>query len=275
MPLWVAYSGGKDSVAVLELVRRSGVPYEAHYSITTVDPPELVQFIKSQSEVIRDQARRKDGTPITMWNAIVRHCTPPTRLVRYCCRELKESFGTGRITVTGVRWSESSRRAKGWGALNFKGKKAKKFADSIGAEYEDHSTKSQTRLHFNFSEDATAQEIFLNNDNDAIRKMTEHCVPKSRVILNPIIDWSERDVWEFIRTENLPYCELYDHGFHRLGCIGCPMNSNKKADLDRYPKYKEAYIRAFDRMLKERDRRGLKTDAWKSADEVMEWRVSK
>lgn len=114
-PLWVAYSGGKDSVAILELVKRAGVPYEAHYSITTVDPPEVVQFIKSQPEIFRDQARRRDGTIITMWNSIPYHGMPPTRLVRYCCQELKESFGRGRITVTGVRWDESARRKNGWG----------------------------------------------------------------------------------------------------------------------------------------------------------------
>lgn len=68
-------------------------------------------------------------------------------------------------------------------------------------------------------------------------------------VLNPIIDWTTDEVWEFIHRYNVPYCELYDQGFTRLGCIGCPMSAHRKEELDRYPKFKEAYLRAFDRMI--------------------------
>jgi phosphoadenosine phosphosulfate reductase len=47
---WVAYSGGKDSDVVLDLVRRSGVKYEAHHNLTTCDPPELVRHVKEQPD---------------------------------------------------------------------------------------------------------------------------------------------------------------------------------------------------------------------------------
>ena len=43
---YLAFSGGKDSVAVKALADMAGVKYDAHYSLTTVDPPELVKFIK-------------------------------------------------------------------------------------------------------------------------------------------------------------------------------------------------------------------------------------
>jgi phosphoadenosine phosphosulfate reductase len=102
---YVAFSGGKDSVVILDLVKRSGVKYDAHYNLTTVDPPELVQFIKREYPEVEIHKPEK-----TMWKLIVENGMPPTRLVRYCCRILKEGGGAGRHVVVGLRWEESARR---------------------------------------------------------------------------------------------------------------------------------------------------------------------
>jgi len=109
--LYLAFSGGKDSVVTKRLLDMAAVQYDAHYRVTSVDPPELVRFIRDQyGDVDREVPRDDMGEPITMWNLIPRKLMPPTRLVRYCCEELKESGGEGRMTVTGVRWAESKNR---------------------------------------------------------------------------------------------------------------------------------------------------------------------
>jgi len=41
------------------------------------------------------------------------------------------------------------------------------------------------------------------------------------VKLNPLIDWSEEQVWKFIKENNIPYNELHDHGFPSIGCQPC------------------------------------------------------
>ncbi len=41
------------------------------------------------------------------------------------------------------------------------------------------------------------------------------------VQLNPILDWTEMDVWAHITGNALPYCELYDRGYRSLGCVPC------------------------------------------------------
>lgn len=115
------------------------------------------------------------------------------------------------------------------------------------------------------------KRICLDPDNPDNEEAVRICPTKGKHIINPIIDWEDEDVWEFIKTYNVPYCSLYDKGYKRLGCIGCPMSTNKVKELDAYPKYKQAYIRAFDRMLKNID----KAVDWKTGEDVYNWWVSK
>lgn len=123
---YVAFSGGKDSQCIYHLCEMAGVKFDAHYSVTSVDPPELVRFIKDHYQnVKREIPHDKDGKPITMWNLIPKKGMPPTRLVRYCCAELKESSGKGRVTVTGVRWAESANRKNNQGVVTIPDKRVK------------------------------------------------------------------------------------------------------------------------------------------------------
>ncbi len=103
---YVAYSGGKDSDVILDLVRRSGVKYTAHHNLTTCDAPELVRHVKTQEDVTIHRPAE------SMWQLIRRKKMPPRRNARFCCEVLKEGGGADRIVVTGVRWGESTRRSK-------------------------------------------------------------------------------------------------------------------------------------------------------------------
>ena len=113
--------------------------------------------------------------------------------------------------------------------------------------------------------------MVLNNDNDDSRKMVEQCYKRSKTVVNPIIDWTDEDVWEFIHEYDIPYCKLYDEGYKRLGCIGCPISTRQAEELDKYPKYKMAYIRAFERMIKHRKEMGKDVGTWKSGEDVLKW----
>ena len=253
---YMAFSGGKDSVTLKALADMAGVKYEAVYRVTSVDPPELVRFIKNEHpDVIREVPRDRDGNPITMWNLIPKRLMPPTRLVRYCCSSLKETGGDGRMTLTGVRWAESSNRKRNQGLVTITDKSASK-------QFEDNPNFSQTNRG----------GVVLVNDNTESRQEVEMCYKRHKTLLNPIIDWEDSDVWEFIRKNKIPYCSLYDEGFHRLGCIGCPMARQKgrEQQFARWPKYKKAYLNAFEKMLAERNRKGKKTE-WMTATDVFNW----
>lgn len=85
---YLAFSGGKYSVCIKALADMASVKYDAVYNVTTVDPPELVRFIKYQHP---DVAFRRPK--LTMRQLIVKKGMMPTRTQRYCCAELKEGGG--------------------------------------------------------------------------------------------------------------------------------------------------------------------------------------
>jgi phosphoadenosine phosphosulfate reductase len=102
---WLADSGGKDSEVVRDLTILSGVKYQGYHNKTTVDPPELIQHIKTNHpDTIILKPR------LSMFSLIVKKRMPPTRIVRYCCEHLKEYSGYDRVLITGVRWQESYKR---------------------------------------------------------------------------------------------------------------------------------------------------------------------
>lgn len=46
---YLAFSGGKDSVVIKALADMAGVKYDAYYNNTSVDPPELIYFIREKT----------------------------------------------------------------------------------------------------------------------------------------------------------------------------------------------------------------------------------
>ena len=112
--------------------------------------------------------------------------------------------------------------------------------------------------------------MVLRLDNRENARIVEMCYKDHTTTINPIIDWSDAEVWEFIREYKIPYCALYDKGYKRLGCIGCPMSTHQEQELERYPKYKNLYLLAFDKMLQQMDDKQQIT-SWKTAQDVMDW----
>lgn len=247
-PLYVLTSGGKDSSVLVELARRAGVPIEVVHNHTTADAPETVYFVRNEFCRLENLGVKctvnlptYKGRPVSMWTLIPQKLMPPTRIVRYCCDVLKESHGHGRMCVTGVRWAESTRR-------------------------------KNTRGIYEVLHRDPSRKIILNNDNDEARRAFETCTTKGKRVCNPIVDWTDEDIWEYIKSEHIPVNPLYGCGFNRVGCVGCPMaGKSRQKEFARYPRYEEAYIRAFDEMLAAREQAGKETRPWQTGRDVFHW----
>lgn len=242
-PVVVCISGGKDSDVLLELTRRSGVTFEVQHSLTTVDAPETVYHVRDQFKRLENDGVHCILTKpdMSMWDLIVYKKFPPTRIVRYCCEYLKESYGKNSHIMTGVRWNESHSRQK-------------------RGIYETINNRKENK-------------IILMNDNDDRRRLTERCAMQAKTVTNPIIDWTDDDIYDYITAEHININPLYCNGFRRVGCIGCPMAGRKRREIEfyLYPTYKHAYLRAFEKMLIAREQLGMKPFIRQTAQGVFDW----
>lgn len=189
---YLAFSGGKDSQVCYELCKMAGVKFKAHFSCTTVDPKEVLRFIrKYYPDVVWHRPKE------SMFKLIEKNKSLPLRHLRFCCRLIKEVAGAGSVVLTGVRKAESKSR-------------------------------------------------------QSHKEVTMQCIKgEDKLLMAPILEWRNGEVWEFVRNQIGYYCELYDKGFHRIGCVLCPNASprTKQKELNASPKFEYAYKKAIKKCI--------------------------
>lgn len=213
---YLAFSGGKDSQTLYHIAQMAGVKFKAHMNLTSVDPPEVIRFVKKNYpdvELIKPKMNIYDM-------ALKKHMLP-TRIMRWCCAEFKEMSGGGKVTLIGIRNQESPRRSK-----------RKEVSTQIKG----------TRTEETFDQWSEHKE-----------KMVACASGKDKILISPIINWTERDVWEFLNSNNIPHCSMYDEGYKRIGCILCPMSNRKQKirDCKRFPHVRHKWIQTIQKLIDE------------------------
>lgn len=202
----LAFSGGKDSICIYRLAQMAGVKFKAYFCMTTVDPPDVLRFIKTYYPEVTFLRPKKSMFQLIESRGV------PNRFVRFCCQELKEYAGIGEVVVLGIRRQESRKR------------KDRKEVDKYNG----------------------------------------------KINVNPILDWTEKDVWKFIKQEKLPFPDIYLGCQTRIGCIGCPMAPRRmQKDFELYPRFRYAYKKAIQKYMD----RG-KMQYFKDAEEAIQWWMS-
>lgn len=191
----IAFSGGKDSVVLYDLAKKSGLKFTYIYTNTTIDPPGHISFIKTNYPDVQILYPKRSFYKLVETRGL------PTRRSRFCCMELKEYVGKGAKIFEGSRIEEGTHRAN-----RLKNLKEPESCD--------------TRI-------------------------------KGKIHAYPIMYWKEKEIWEYIKTYNLPVSEWYSKGFSRLGCIGCPMALQKLRikEYKLYPRFVYATIKAIEKNI--------------------------
>lgn len=209
----VAFSGGKDSQVVLKLAELANVKFEGIYKLTTIDPPENVLFIRHHYPNVKI-VRPK----LTFSQLVAKKGFLPSRQKRYCCAELKENYGAGRVVLTGVRRSESLKRA------------------------DRAEINLRTRRRHPQWTDGSEDDFYKYQET-----VVQCLQGKDKLVMNPILDWSLSDVWQFIEFFDLPMNPVYQMGCTRVGCVLCPLSSieAKRFEIKTWPKLADRWFRVF------------------------------
>lgn len=238
---YLAFSGGKDSQALMHIAQLAGVKFTSHFSPTTVDPPELLRFIRRNYPEVQF-----NKPPHSIYQEFLnRKCLPSMR-IRWCCKVFKETGGEGRVTLVGVRNGESAKRAKR--------KEVEVTNHKYSGDIEGFNDWSAEKIA---KKKRTQQRKKKDTQFDQFSHHEEQMVTcvggNDKIVVSPIIHWSDEDVWEFLnKVVRVPHCELYDEGWTRIGCICCPMATTKNMirDTQRWPHVKEKWIKAIMRIRK-------------------------
>lgn len=230
---YLAFSAGKDSQTLYHIAELAGVKFDAHMNLTSVDPPEVIRFVKKSYPEVNLIKPKKSIYQLAVEKQIL-----PTMRVRWCCAEYKEMSGSGRVTLIGIRHQESTRRAKR-NEVEISNRKYSGTLEGLDEYRQELKAKRARRKSKKYGVNIT----------NADQEQTLGCISgKESLLISPIIHWTEQDVWEFLnKVMEVPHCSLYDEGWRRLGCIGCPMSSAKQKQIEnvRYPHVKMNWIKAI------------------------------
>lgn len=219
--IYVSYSGGKDSTVLLHLVRSIFPEIPAVFVDTGLEYPEIVDFVKSTREVkiIRPEMSFKKvletyGYPVG------------SKLISRQIRTIRNPTGkndnTVRLYRTGVKKdgsiSKVSKLSKRW----------LKVADENRFDISERCCDIIKKKPLkNYQKKSGRKPLIGTMVTDSMQRRLSYLKTGCNIYdkysgaSKPLSFWTEDNIWDYIRSRDLPYCSIYDKGVNNTGCIFC------------------------------------------------------
>lgn len=242
------FSGGKDSQAMYHVVEMAGVKHQTHMNFTSVDPPQVIRFVRTHYPDVITHAPQW-----SIYTRAVKRGILPSRNVRWCCADFKEQAGAGKVTLIGIRKQESARRSKRH-EVEVTNRQFGGNLEEFAVWQEKQIKEKEEKLLRKMKREGKKinEDYFSTDKENEIR-----CINgKDSILISPIFEWTNEDVWFFLNeVVKAPHCELYDRGYKRIGCILCPMSQYKQKlkEISEFPYVKRKWIEAIKKIRNEKD----------------------
>lgn len=231
--VYVAFSGGKDSTVLLNLVREIYPRVPAVFVDTGLEYPEIRGFVKSIDNVTWLKPKmnfrkvlREYGYPVVSKEQayyIYQYRTTKSEKLRIC-RWLGD--GKGRFKIS-EKWKF---------LVDAPFKISNKCCDIMKKnpfrEYE-QKTSRKPLLGVMASDGKQRQGQWLRNGCNAF--------DLNRPRSNPLSFWLEEDIWEYLHRFNVPYSKIYDMGCARTGCMFCMFGVHLEQRPNRFERMKKTH----------------------------------
>jgi len=226
--VYVAFSGGKDSTVVLDLVRGLYPEVKAMFVNTGLEYPEIVKFVKSVDNV-----------------DIIRPKMPFTKVIKkygYPVISKEISMAIERFNNTEIQ-SQKIYLLMGGKKGERSGTVSKKWRYLLNAPFKISgnccSVMKKGPAKSYGRETGCFPYLGMMAENSRLREqnyMREGC---NMVTLKnphswPMGFWVEQDVWGYIRSKDLPYSPIYDMGYDRTGCMFCMFGIHMESQPNRF-----------------------------------------
>jgi 3'-phosphoadenosine 5'-phosphosulfate sulfotransferase (PAPS reductase)/FAD synthetase len=237
--VYVAFSGGKDSTVLLHLVRQLYPDVKAVFCDTGLEYPEIRAFARYTLNLAEIKPAMNFKTVIERYGYPVISKTTSMGISRY--RNTKSKIQRDLRKYGGINPTSGKRQLPSV---------YKKWHFLIDAPFKisDRCCDILKKQPFHNYEKRTGEKPFIGimaNDSN-LRKINYlktgcNAFDKKRPQSTPLGFWIDKDIWQYIKENNLRYSKIYDIGEERTGCMFCLFGINKPDGLDRFKRMEESH----------------------------------
>ncbi len=209
--VYVAFSGGKDSTALLHLVRELYPDVPAVFNNTGLEFPEIVEFVRTFDNVVELRPKMPFHKVIERFGWPVISKEQPQFIYEYRTSNSKK--------LRELRWN---------GRDNGRSKISEKWKFAVDAPFKisHHCCNKLKKQPAKAFEKRSGLHPILGTmaSEGALRHQLKgecNAYHQRRPVSKPITNWSEGLVWEYLRHYDVPYCDIYNMGYERTGCVFC------------------------------------------------------